>query len=166
MNDISLLVVSKSLDVELSASVTDSMPMENALPVTSATVSNSARARKPEDASLAGDVAASAAPTDPSGSERENALLSALTKDTREASKSNLRTTPRRVVVTPVAKTSRAIFVPRPATAPVVTPSSLRLPAPPSAIRSSDNTAFTLLPRAILAARSDSAPGTRSCSAP
>ena len=42
---ISLVVVSSSCDALLSASVTDSMPMENSRPVTSATVSNSARAR-------------------------------------------------------------------------------------------------------------------------
>ena len=102
----------------------------------------------------------------PRAAKGENALFSALTKDTREASKSNLSTTPRSVVVTPVAKTSRAIFVPRPATAPVVTPSSLRLPAPPSEIRSRDKTAFALLPRAIFTACSHIAPGTASYSVP
>ena len=51
---ITLVVASSSLEVVLSRSVTDSIPMENSVPVTSETVVNSARARKPDDGNVAG----------------------------------------------------------------------------------------------------------------
>ena len=146
LNVITLVVMSSSLAVVLSASVTDSIPMENSRPVTSETVVNSARARKPEDANLAGLSVPKRVPVEPAGTARENALFSASTKDNREESKSNSRNIPIRDVLTPVAKTSIAIVVPRPETVPDVTPSSAPLPAPPSAMRSSDKTALALGP--------------------
>ena len=54
MNLITVVAMSLSLEVILSASVTDPMPMENSVAVTSETVSNSARAKKPDDANVTG----------------------------------------------------------------------------------------------------------------
>ena len=114
LNVITLVVMSSSLEVVLSASVTDSIPMENSVPVTSETVVNSARARKPEDANTTGLRVSGAkrVSVEPSGIVRGNALFSALTKDNREESKSNLTAISIRDVLTPVAKISMAMVVP------------------------------------------------------
>ena len=117
-------MVSVSLDVTLSESTTDARPMENALPVTSVAVVNSARVRKPDDGKRTGEVTAKSVPVD-CGTLKGNALFSVLTKVSRVASKSKRSCMPTKRVVTPVAKTSMAMVVPRPDTVPDVTPSFL-----------------------------------------
>ena len=155
LNEIAFVVVITSLDAALSASVTCLMPRVNSLFVTSATVENSALARKPEDGKVTGVVAAKFAPV-ASGIARAKALFSTLSSVKTDASKSNRIFTPTSDVVTPFAKTSTTIFVPCPETTPDVTPSSIWLPVPPSVIRSSDKTVFALGPTAIFARLSGS----------
>ena len=91
-----------------------------------------ARARKPDEPKLTGEVAAKSVPVS-CGRFKTNALFSALTKVSRVVSKSNRSCMPPKGVVTPVAKTSMAILVPRPDTVPDVTAPFCRLPDPPSA---------------------------------
>ncbi len=75
MNVITFVVVSTSLNVVVSASVTIAIPMENSRPATSATVPNSARARKPEGANVTGVRVAKLAPAEASGNVSGNALF-------------------------------------------------------------------------------------------
>ena len=146
LNEIIFVVVTSSIDDTLSASLTALMPRENFLPVTSDTVINSARARKPDDGKVTGvTVPKFMMPAD-SGTININTLFSAFSNFKTEASKSNSIYTPTTAVVTPLTNTSTAIFVPCPDTVPEVTLSSLWLPAPPSAIRSIVTVALALEP--------------------
>ena len=129
----------------LSARKTRLIPIKNSRSVTSTTVVNSARARKPDAGKVTGVPDAKLAPV-ASGITNRNTLFSAFSNFKTDASNSNSTFTPTRGVVTPVAKISTAIFVPRPETLPEVTPLSIRLPAPPLAMRSSDRVALSLGP--------------------